>query len=59
MTTRDYVVIADALKQEWNKTKSKKERIVLISLIETLAACLTRDNNRFNIDKFMGYIYGE
>lgn len=57
MTKKDYIIIAEAIKQALAITKSKGEKYGVELVVSKLSQALQGDNNRFDIRRFCQAIY--
>jgi hypothetical protein len=57
MTKKDYIIIANAIKQALAITKGKGEKYGVELVVSKLSQELQKENNRFDIKKFCQAIY--
>lgn len=57
MTRKDYVIITEALRVNFNKATEEKQRQTIRSIIEDMIPALRGDNPRFSSDAFRSAVF--
>ena len=59
MTRKDYILIAEALRNVYNAYPASTERGAIDSAASEIAYSLEQDNSRFNREHFLAVVRGE